>query len=57
MKYIAETKNRWARDDPAFAVIEMGFLLVPFLSNGNLNSDANAAVDRDNSMGNHIPNR
>lgn len=28
MTLFAETKNRWARDDPAFAVIELGFLLV-----------------------------
>uniref|UniRef100_M4BIX0 Transmembrane protein n=1 Tax=Hyaloperonospora arabidopsidis (strain Emoy2) TaxID=559515 RepID=M4BIX0_HYAAE len=26
--YRKQTKNRWARDDPAFAVIQVGFLLV-----------------------------
>ncbi|KAL0583618.1 hypothetical protein ABG067_006431 [Albugo candida] len=26
--YRKQTKNRWARDDPAFAVIELGFLLI-----------------------------
>ena len=26
--YRKQTKNRWARDDPAFAVIQCGFLLV-----------------------------
>lgn len=30
--YRKQTKNRWARDDPAFAVIQLAFLLVATLS-------------------------
>jgi hypothetical protein len=30
--YRKQTKNRWARDDPAFAVVQIAFLLVSALA-------------------------